>query len=153
MDWIGLILQILTILLSDKTDAVALIGLIGQSGEKRGRFWQIDPANTAIIHQASLQIENLPAGPETVTTVELKLVDQWKTNFTSLNRALGSPVRELPSLPARVMPGGRSPRPKIFAWDVERDGRRGVVMMTALNANGDSDEISVTEILVRRYYN
>lgn len=153
MDWIGLIMQMLTILLSDKVDADALIGLIGHSGERRGRSWRIDPAQPDVIRQAFLQVEDLPVGRGTVTTIELKLSDQWKTNFTSINSALGSTARELPSLPARIMPGGSSPRPRIFAWDVERDGRRGVVMITALPAAGDSDDIAVIEILVRRHYN
>jgi hypothetical protein len=67
---------------------------------------------------------------------------------------VNSKPTELPLPPATIAPGGPYEPPLLtFAYDIERDGRSGVLMLTARTSN-DNDvegEIDVFEIHVRRY--
>ncbi len=156
MDWLGLIMKLIALLLTDRVDPKSLSDLLGQPSEKTERRWHIEPAPTyeGAIGTACLHIEKLHTGTGLITTVHLRLAKPWRTTLLALQQRLGSTPRELPLPPATIVPGGPYEPPQLtFAYDVERERRFGVVMVTARTCDEDAaNEIDIFEIRIRRYY-
>ena len=152
-----MIKKLAALLLADKVEPNSLFDLLGQPSEKTEKRWHIEPATAyeGAIAAACLHIEKLRTSTGLITTVQLRLANPWRTTLLALQHGLGSMPRELPLPPATIVPGGPYEPPLLtFAYDIERERRLGVVMVTARTRSDDcaESEIDILEIRVRRYY-
>lgn len=147
MDWLGLIMQLLTAVLAKTVDADEVSAVIGRPIDKDKKPWRIEPNQTYAgrFFEAFVYIEDLAAGRGLVTTIELQLAEPWHATPEALERALGSPGRSV----SATHPG----RTGTLIFDVKRDERRGsVILSVRLVEDNPSGTIEISQILVRRIY-
>lgn len=155
MNWIALILQLLTVLGADEVDANRLSDLLGKPVEKDDKRWRIEPNQIyrEALTDVVFQVENLRIG-RLITTVELRLAKPWRTYPATIAQALGSSPIEMPLPPATILPGGDDPPPpKTLVYDIDRDEKSTAVVVTGRQVGQDpAGEIDIIEIRVRRFY-
>jgi len=141
------LLKLLEAFLSPSFGPEEAVAELGQPVAKNPSEWRLRASVPGIV-EARLHFEDLQAGKELLTTIELSFRPPWKPTIGDLQRTFGSAPRWLPA----TAPG----RQRRIAFDFYRDGRPlGGVIMLGLepSAKGrDLSDMTVTSALVRRFF-
>jgi hypothetical protein len=147
MDWLGLIMELLTVLLAKNVDPNDLSSIVGRPIDKSTSRWRLEMKESYAgdIREALIYIEDLTAGDELVTTIELKLAKPWRTEPEILEAALGGRGRSV----AGTHPGSAG----TLIYGIKREGRRASVLVSERAVDRDSNgSMDIDRILVRRIY-
>jgi hypothetical protein len=146
MDWLSVIMQLLTLVLSENVSPADICAVVGQPIDKEDKLWRLDPSQIFGngLREAVIHFEDPSPGRDLIATVELQLAKPWRTLEVALERELGKTGRTLPAM----HPGGTG----TLVYDIEREGRHASVILEERTVDRESGSIEVYEILVRRFY-
>jgi hypothetical protein len=146
MDWLSVIMQLLTLVLSENVSPTDICAVVGQPIDKEDKLWRLDPNHIFVngLREAVIHFEDPTSGRDLIATVELQLTKPWRTLEVALERELGKTGRTLPAM----HPGGTG----TLVYDIEREGRLASVILEERAVDRESGSIEVYEILVRRFY-
>jgi hypothetical protein len=147
MDWVGLVTQVLALLLEGNVEANRITDLLGPPVEKDEKRWSLQLRGIYVdkIREAFIYFEDLPAGQQLITTVDLRLVKPWMTLPANLADAIAGRERRRAGLHADD--------PEIITYSVVRDSRHASIIFFARPIKDASHgEIQIERIMVRRFY-
>lgn len=141
------LLELLKAMLSPSFGPEDAVSRLGEPIEKGPKLWRLRPRDPWI-REARLYFEDLEAGKNLLTTVEVEMQPPWVADTAGLERAFGRPPRWLPA----TGPG----RPRTIAFDFDKDGHGldGSIMLR-LNPPPKArsgDRLNIRTAMVRRFF-
>ena len=122
-------------------DAAAAIKAVGKVTAQDSRKWILAPGDPRF-SEGALYFEDLEAGKNLLTTIELTLREPWRTSLPAVTSAFGSQFRWLPR-PDRG-------RPRILQFESKSPSLDSVIMLTVSDEQGQ--QLTVTQVTLRRFY-
>ena len=154
MDWVGLILNLVTLIVFEEAKVERVLPLLGKPFEKDIDSWRIEPSDCygSLLREASIEFEDSETQTGLIEAVELDLAEPWRMLPDVLGEALGTLARHIPPDPTMLMPGiQHRPRPSTVVYYIDRSGKTGAVTVTGAPVEGHTgEEMKISEILVRR---
>lgn len=122
-------------------DGAAAVKALGAASSQTPRKWVVKPADARFSEEA-LYFEDLKAGKNLLTTIEITLRDPWHTSLSALTATFGSQFQWLP----RPDQG----RPRVLQFQPGTSPLNSVLMLTVSAEQGQ--QLTVSQISLRRFY-
>ncbi len=122
-------------------DGAAAVKALGSVASQTPRKWLIQPGDPRF-SEVALYFEDLEAGKNLLTTIEITLREPWRTDVPAVTSAFGTQLRWLPRPDQH--------RPRVLQFEPETSPLESVLMLTV--SEEQAQQLTVSQITLRRFY-